>query len=399
MPRHIVGPLAALGDLELVLSPWIIALAYMVPKDLSLSVWFFWILKWGLMMLAIVLGASPWGADEWYGHEFPAPFDQVTGAVIVLSVWSLWSAREHLYRALRIAFTGRPRGGDADEPLPYRWAVVGLLLCFSWMVVFLVLAGCRPLVGLLYVAVVVGGFLSYARVRAEIAFDPAPWRLREITMMPIGSRALLPREVTALVTTSWVGEFWPSQLISVCSMNALTSFKVGEAAGVPLRRLTGLLFVGFLIALGAGSLYMLHAVYGIGYNSTRAGFADTIPGWELGAQGEAIYSMVTDPSGPQWQGATWCGVGALVFVLLALMRLRFLWWPFHPVGFIIGFGLMQYPMCFSVVIAWLAKALVLRYGGLRLYRQTLAIAVGLIMGDVLNRSLWNIISLVTKGQW
>ena len=95
---------------------------------------------------------------------------------------------------------------------------------------------------------------------------------------------------------------------------------------------------------------------------------------------------------------TWSGVGALVFIFLALMRLRFLWWPFHPVGFIIGFGLLHYPMYFSFLIAWLVKCLVLRYGGLRLYRQTLPIAIGLLMGDVLNRSLWNVISLVTQGR-
>jgi hypothetical protein len=32
-----------------------------------------------------------------------------------------------------------------------------------------------------------------------------------------------------------------------------------------------------------------------------------------------------------------------------------------------------------------------------LYRRTLPIAIGLIAGDVLNRSLWDIISLVTHG--
>jgi len=399
MPKHIVGPLAALGDLQVILSPWIIALAYLVPKDLSLSVWFFWVLKWGLMMLAIVFGASPGKADEWYSHEFPAPLDQVTGAVIALATWSLWRARKHLARALRIAFTGRPRGGDADEPLPYRWAVAGLVLCLFWMVAFFVLAGCRPLVSLLYVALVVGAFLSYARVRAEVAFDPTTWQLFEFMIMPIGSRALLPRENIALLTTNWVNDCFPGQLISVCSLNTLTSFKIGEAAGVALRRLTVLLFVGFLIALGAGSLYILHEAYGIGYNSTRTGFADSIPGWTTRWTGEWIYEVIVgNPSGPQWEGAMWCGVGALVFVLLAVMRLRFLWWPFHPAGFIIGFGVMHYPMYFTFLIAWLVKCLVLRYGGLRLYRQTLPIAIGLIMGDVLNRSLWNIISLVTQGR-
>jgi hypothetical protein len=399
MSAHPVGPLAALGSLQVILAPWIIALAYLVPKDLSFSVWVFWALKWGLMMLAISFGAQPVEAEFWYSHEFPAPFDLVTGAVIVLSGWSLWTARRHVARALRIAIAGRPRGGDADEPLPYRWAVAGLLLCLSWLVALLVLAGCRPLVALLYVAVILGAFLAYARVRAEVAFDAPTWRLRDIAMMPLGSRALLPREIIAIYTTGWVGELWPSHLIGVSSMDALTSFKIGDAAGVRLRRLTGLLFAGFLIALGVGFLYVLHVMYGIGFNATRAGFADRVPGWMFRWTGEQVYNeMVANPSGPQWEGAVWCGVGALTFVSLALMRLRFLWWPFHPVGFIIGFGLLQYPMYFSFFIAWLAKALVLRYGGLRLYRQTLPIAIGLIMGDGLNRSLWNVISLITHGQ-
>jgi hypothetical protein len=46
-------------------------------------------------------------------------------------------------------------------------------------------------------------------------------------------------------------------------------------------------------------------------------------------------------------------------------------------------------------IGWLGKTLVTRYGGLRLYRQTMPIAIGFIAGDLLNDLLWGIVTLVT----
>jgi hypothetical protein len=401
MQRQVVGPLAALGQLQIILTPWLIALAYIVPKEISFTIWTVWLAKLGIAMLAINFGADPRAADDWWSHDFPAPFDQVTGAVLVLSVWVLWRARGHLTRALRIAFTRQPRESDADEPVSYRWALIGLVVCLVWMVVFLALAGCRPIFALLYVALIVGAGFSYARICAETAFDPTTDYIQEIGLMPTGARGLLPRELIANFAMWWAYSPFPSQVISVCNMNALTSFKIGDAAGVPLRRLTRLLLVGFLIALGAGTVYMLDGLYRVGFNATYAGRVNSFPGWVFPLEGEWVFSSLATPSGPAWDGLAWFGLGAATLVFIAWMRLRFLWWPFHPVGYILGLSILVDEGCGQspFFIAWLAKSLVLKYGGLRLYQQTLPIAIGLIIGDVLNRSLWNVISLVTHGHF
>jgi hypothetical protein len=78
-------------------------------------------------------------------------------------------------------------------------------------------------------------------------------------------------------------------------------------------------------------------------------------------------------------------------------RLRFWWWPLHPVGYIVGnsWGMHWYLTAF--LVGWGAKSLVIRYGGLRLYRATLPLAIGLIAGDVLNSAIWSAVTLVTKG--
>jgi hypothetical protein len=44
-------------------------------------------------------------------------------------------------------------------------------------------------------------------------------------------------------------------------------------------------------------------------------------------------------------------------------------------------------------IAWMAKLAVLRYGGLRLYREVLPFFLGLILGDCTMGALWSLIGL------
>jgi hypothetical protein len=48
---------------------------------------------------------------------------------------------------------------------------------------------------------------------------------------------------------------------------------------------------------------------------------------------------------------------------------------------------------------WLVKVVITRYGGLRLYRQTVPIAVGLIVGNMLNTGAWAVVTLATQGRF
>ena len=103
MTGPVVGPLSAVGNVQIWLHPWLIALAYMIPAELSLSVWIFWLLRIGLCALAISFGAEPGSAEDWWRWSFPAPTNQATGALVALAIWALWTARRHLSRALRVA--------------------------------------------------------------------------------------------------------------------------------------------------------------------------------------------------------------------------------------------------------------------------------------------------------
>jgi len=79
-----------------------------------------------------------------------------------------------------------------------------------------------------------------------------------------------------------------------------------------------------------------------------------------------------------------------VAIGLGMLRLRFWWWPLHPVGFLAAqsWGMHWYYGPFFM--GWVAKALVTRYGGLRVYRQTIPLAVGLVVGDLLGKVMWSL---------
>lgn len=78
------------------------------------------------------------------------------------------------------------------------------------------------------------------------------------------------------------------------------------------------------------------------------------------------------------------------------MRQRFWWWPFHPIGCLASNTWAAKWNWMPFFVGWLAKTLVIRYGGLRLYRKTVPMAIGLIGGDLLSQFVWGLIQAVVR---
>ena len=64
---------------------------------------------------------------------------------------------------------------------------------------------------------------------------------------------------------------------------------------------------------------------------------------------------------------------------------------YYPVALLLGIVLFSF---MSEATGGSVKSLVLRYGGLRLYRQWLPFFLGLIMGDYLAGGLWAILGAI-----
>src|SRR5690606_14537567 len=56
-------------------------------------------------------------------------------------------------------------------------------------------------------------------------------------------------------------------------------------------------------------------------------------------------------------------LGATITAALSTLRLRFASWPLHPVGYLLVFSYPLRRIWFSIMLGWLAKVVLVRFGG------------------------------------
>ena len=80
---------------------------------------------------------------------------------------------------------------------------------------------------------------------------------------------------------------------------------------------------------------------------------------------------------------------------MAVLRTRLSWWPLHPVALPLSTIWYTDTYFFSVFLAWAIKALVLKFGGPKLYRGTRPFFLGIIVGQVVCACAWVIVDFFT----
>jgi len=89
------------------------------------------------------------------------------------------------------------------------------------------------------------------------------------------------------------------------------------------------------------------------------------------------------------------GYSAAKIFTLSYLRLRYLWWPLHPVAYAMAFNVYLVREWLSVLVGWLAQAVIMRYGGHRAVQRYRPFFLGLILGAMLVCGVWLIIDGIT----
>lgn len=382
-------PWNAIGYTPISFYPFVTGIAYLLSTEVTFSYWCFYLLT---KVQLVVCAAGGWrmpGASP----ESDAPYlpNQGAGAFLALALIALWVNRAYLGQVLRRAAGLAPAlRGEDREPLPYRWAVVGLALSAGALVLMCRMAGMSVPLAMVVFALVFLYLISATRIRAEAGnawlFGPVMDPNRLVTEM-LGAGYLRPADLTVMAYLRAISTY---DMRCASMPHQLDGLRMAMATRVSLRRLVWAMVAAIAVAIvvafwsGLWVWYTLGAAAKTDYWRTQMGQQPFLD----------LQSQLTSPRRPDYVANAFTGVGFLVTCLLAFLRMRLLWWPFHPVGYAMVNALPwgQTPMPFFV--AWLAKSAVLRYGGMRLYRRSLPLFLGLILGDLVNGGWYTLLGAV-----
>ncbi len=376
------------------LSFQMLGFSYFISREIAFGLCFFYLLNTLEQGILNVLGVQEFDPllGNYSAYTGTIVVHQGFGAVIMLVLFGLWTARGHLREVFRKAFGRGPEVdqiADKDEILSYRAAVLLLLGSLTFVGVWLWQSGLPAWITPIYLFFAFVLFIGITRVVAEggLAFIFPPMIASDFVTAGFGTRALGTSGIMAFAFTY----IWASDILTFVMASSANALKL---AAETIKKGMRLIFLAMLVAILVSLCTSVWAVIELAYHYGGANAHVFFLGsarlpFDIAA---ARMNLI---EGPHWQNWGYTAIGATIMGLLMFARQRFSWWPFHPLGFPTSavFG----TMFFSVFLAWLIKSVVIKYGGSHLYMRSRPFFLGLILGQFVTAGVWYGIDYVAGG--
>ena len=390
-----------------------VGVTYFLSNSIAFSLWAFFV---GLQVWRMVVGTTT-GDPNAYGTA--GGFDQQFGGIAAFVGSVLWVGRKHWRLVIAQAYRGHRPGEPAGRYLSYRAAVWGLAGCCFVMVAWLWLAGCTVLGAAVMVFMTVMLFMVITRIIAESGLMhgqlqvpiTSPWTLAATYGHPLIS----PLKTFYFASTLQATQFDFREPVPVYASHGLkvidqTAYggtdaggevAVGADADTPADRRTGrrimaALAVALLVGYGVSFGSTLWVEYKYAWTLDTPGHVPNDWGVFASPQQKLVDATEQYARGRYHPPVSPAGNFAFGFVLvtvLSAMRLRFAWWPLHPIGYLMLYTYPGTHLWLSIFLGWLAKNLILRFGGPKLYTDAKPFFLGLIVGESAAAAFWLVLGI------
>lgn len=380
--QYLQGPVgAAVQPLWIRVLFSIIGLTYLLPSDVSFSLWFCYFFFLAQQAIAARFGYVMASVQAYPVREFVG--QQMIGGILVFGVYTIWCARRHLKRALRAAFLGTP-AEEKGEPISPRHAVWGILLGLAIISGWGMAGGAgfaRTL--LLFVLYFVLQIVAVRLVaQAGMLYIQHPYRPLNLMLDAVGTGGVGTSHLPSLVM---LDHLWMLDNRSPLMPAVLQGYKAAEAGRLSQRGIARAMALAVLIAIPVSLWSYLHLMHTHGGLKLNPWFTTYYTN-NLYCQWTARLTLQGQPAHPA--AFLTMGIGGLSMLgLLSLYRSLY-WWPIHPLGYLMGASWPMINFWFPVFAGWLVKTLVLHYGGARFYRRCIPAALGLILGEFVAGGAW-----------
>ncbi|MHC4887634.1 MAG: DUF6785 family protein, partial [Planctomycetota bacterium] len=363
------------------------------------------------VLISLVVGFWLYRSIFWVGEftgwkstsGFPWRFEQSVGGYLGYFLAVLFFTRKYLLHVAKQAI----KGGKESESdiLSYRGAVILLLASFggaaawaSWMgtSVGSVLAYFSFLVTLGFVAakfraecgLIFGYFTPYNAMVFVALFGG---------MTAFGASGMMVALVCSGFLTVTIFYYIPGAQLEL--------IQFGRRFSVKPRHIIYACILGFGGGLFIGGWSFLSICYGEGGDTVKFQWALN-QAWFFRSYNSELTNATTQfvtagaegaASGPNWAARTICITGGISMILTVLRQFFSGFW-FHPIGFVLGSThIMEGDGWGSVLVAWIIRSLVLKFGGATCVKNKLQpFAVGLFAGTVVVIVLFDVIATAAK---
>ncbi len=395
-------PWSDLGYLTMFFSVAATGFFYLLPGEVLFSLWAFFLLARAQEIVASSFGANPLasphaGVKLFVGYQTAGAYFGLVGYMAYTS-WP--RLKVMLARARTASGIGhqtcqdpRSRHAPAEQPLlPYRTALVVLGLAFGGILVFCGAAGMSA-----WVAVVEFGIYLFvqavvmARSTAEAGMPMTEGSFTPFDVLGafMNKRAVGPRNLVALAFTNC---FFSRDLRGMVLTGFLDGQKMADQTRLTRRSLLSVFIVALVISIllaGAIHLYLPYqrgavTMYYYVYQSIPTQF------WN------EHFPLMTGQDSFTWQAPFWMAVGIIATIALSLLRRAFVWWPLGGLGYALSASWTTTVFWFPMLVAWVIKWVIMRYGGIGAYRKARPIFLGLIFGEFTMAVFWTLVSCICR---
>jgi hypothetical protein len=380
------GPWSSLQNTTAYVGFETIGILALLPAEVSLSLWFFFLLNRAQVFTFATLGFGQEGIGAQVFSPSAFIMYQEVGAALMLALILLWQSR----RAIAAAFgrlIGRPAPADPMDPISPRGAALGLIVSCLFMAYWASRAG----MSLWAFAALMGVFFGYSIAMARLVAAGGVY-VPSVTMAPrdllVGFTGTAAFSTSSLTMVTYLQNTFMQQGKVNFLHFVMNDLKVTHAARTPGR------VVG--IALLTAMVLMMAIVPWVGIHAAYSRGALLFDSWQFRDSGSGQFGQLADAlrspeaATPYLSAGLLCGMG--VMLLLTWLHQSFLWWGLSPIGFMMGGGnAMNTRIWTNALIAWLLVVLLRRFGGLKFYVTFRPAFVGMVLGHFLIMGLRSII--------
>lgn len=381
-----------LGRLYLVDVPiwWsVIGFAYLVPADVSLSIWFFYLFG------RVQLQTTAWlGSDLHYGGTWSQLMVwQLTGSYMIFTIGALFMARRHLADIARRALGIGRQVDDSQEPVSYRLAFWGFVISSLFVIGWFVHYGMKPWVAGALFLMCMSIMLVHARMVGQSGLYTTQLNVVAPNMLHGLGFGYVFGATGAILAQMHHGIFIYGST-ALPSVPAIHAFRISAVFKKGRRMLLAALVISILVAMAAASWSNLRQAYSEG----AANFTDT---WGQVTNPGSIFTrahhMIQNPN--QYSQAKWLpfGLGIVLTGFVMFMRARFYWWPIQPIGLLAMSSWMIDRLWLPFLLGWLIKVTLMKFASGRAVRQARFFFIALILTESFIGGISTIVRTFTEG--